>query len=160
MKRLLLIVLLLGFGTSCAQEIKSGSSEDYAKCFEDLFCHGFMLGLGTSEMGIDSYFEIAASFTTISPQKILHQAFLNTLPQIDPMGLYKRVHSAQEYYDLTLGEQRDFSIGFLTGGYMCALYAVGEGDSLTPQKVSQIHTLCEYIYVNMLSSTVKDAQKN
>ena len=159
MKKLLLFFSLLGFGTSCAQEIKSATPEYYAQCFEELFCHGFMLGLGTSEMGIDAYFEIVASVTSIAPEEIFHQAFLNTLPQIDPMGLHKRVYSAEEYYDLTLGEQREFSIGFLTGGYLCAWYSVGEGDSLTPQKVSQIHTLCEYIYVNVLSGAVKDARK-
>lgn len=159
MKKLLLIVMLLGFGNTRAQEIKPGTPEYYANSFEDLFYHGFILGFGEGEYDIESYLNSATQHVQITPAEMLHQTFLNALPQIDPMGLYKRVNSAEEYWDLTVGELRQFSIGFLEGGYMAAMRAAGMEHLLTPPKTAQIHTLCEYLYANMIAGAIKDAQK-
>ena len=159
MKKFFFVLLLLGFGTVCAQEIKPNTPEYYAKCFENLFYRGFVLGFGESEYDIDAYFDFATRHVQTTPAEILHQTFLNALPEIDPLGLHKRVHSAEEYLDLTIGEQREFSIGFFFGGYVAAMRAAGLEYLLTQEKCTQIHEFCQFFYENMVAGAIKEAPK-
>lgn len=155
MKKLLFGLLLLGLGTARAQEVKPNTPEHYAKCFETFFYYGFMFGFGEGEYDIDTYIQFATQHTQTTPKEILHQTFLNALPEIDPLQRYKRINSAEEFAELSIGNRRTFSIGFFEGGYKAAMRAAGLEDRLTPQKVSEIHTLCEFLYMSLITDVME-----
>ena len=159
MKKLLLSLALLCGVTAKAQEI--GPREFYAKCFEDLFVTGFVLGLEESEYGAEGYFNLATSVADITPAEILHQTFLDNVGRIDPMSVYKQIYSPEEYLGYITGEQSHFGLSFVIGGYMAAARALYIEDRLI-RKYTQdgIYLRCKFIYDLLVADAIQKAENN
>lgn len=156
MKKLLLSLALLCGVAANAQEI--GTPELYAKSFEDFFVTGFVVGLEESEYGAEGYFDLATSVVNLTPAEILHQTFLDNVGRIDPMSVYKQIHSPEEYFEYITGEQRDFGLSFVIGGYMAAARAIYIEDELI-RKYTQdgIYLRCKFIYDMLIAGAIEKA---
>lgn len=159
MKKLFLSLAVLCGVAANAQEV--GTPEFYAKSFEDFFVTGFVVGLEESEYGAEGYFDLATSVADITPAEIMHQTFLNNVGTIDPMGVYKQIHSPEEYIDYIVGEQSYFGLSFLIGGYMAAARAVYIEDELI-RKYTQdgIYLRCKFIYDVLVAGAIQKVEKN
>lgn len=159
MKKLFLLLALLRGITVQAQEV--GTPAYYAKCFEDLFVAGFVVGLEESEEGAEGYFKTATAFVDTTPVQILHQTFVNNVAHIDPMSVYKQVHSPEEFLDFIVGEQSDFGLSFVIGGYMAAARAIDMENYLIRKYTENgIRMRCKYIYDMLVAAAVQKIEEN
>ena len=154
MKKLLLSLALLCGVAANAQEI--GTPELYAKRFEDLFVAGFVLGLDESKDTAEYYFKLTTSVVNLTPAEIIHYIFLENVDRIDPMNVYKQIHSQEEFFEYIIGEQRDFGLCFVIGGYMAAARTIQIEDELI-RKYNQdgIYLRCKFIYDMLVAGAIE-----
>ena len=156
MKKLLLSLALLCGVAANAQEI--GTPEHYAKCFEDLFVTGFLLGLDESEDSAELYFKLTTSVVNLTPAEIIHYTFLDSVGRIDPMSVHKQIHSQEEYFEYIIGEQRDFGLSFVIGGYMAAARTIHiEDEIIRKYTPDEIYSRCKFIYDMLVASAIEKA---